>query len=398
MGNPRWTRHRFAEMVDSIGATRKARGWSASDSGVDRYVGLEHLDSNSLRIRRWGSPEDVGTNSDIRHFELGDVILARRGIELRKVGLATFKGVASGHALVFRANPRVIHPGFLPYFIQSNAFMLRADQHSVGSLSRTVNLSSLLNECFLLPPLSVQERMAVLFSAQRAATEQAFDAGLRLATLRKSVLADAFRPERGARDKFPSHWEVVSISKAGECQLGQQRHPMFDSGDNIRPYLRVANVLDGEFDLSDVLSMHFPKGSLSKFELQPGDILLNEGQSPDLVGRSAIWRGAISGACIQKTLIRFRCKAGLLPEFAHAFFQHMLYTGQFSAVCVQTTSIAHLTADRFKKLQIPIPPRPEQEWLVDRLLQLDEARRSLSDRFCASQSMARLAVNELLGT
>ena len=32
---------------------------SPSEADVERYVGLEHLDPNSLRIRRWGEPSDV---------------------------------------------------------------------------------------------------------------------------------------------------------------------------------------------------------------------------------------------------------------------------------------------------------------------------------------------------
>jgi type I restriction enzyme S subunit len=146
-------------MVASMGATRKARGWTAGESGVDRYIGLEHLDSNSLKIRRWGSPDDVGANSDLRHFEPGDVILARRRIYQRKIGVAEFYGVASGHALVFRAKREVVLPEFLAFFMQSDAFMGRADRFSAGSLSETVNLSSLMNEEFALPPLN---RIAVI--------------------------------------------------------------------------------------------------------------------------------------------------------------------------------------------------------------------------------------------
>ena len=54
----------------------------------------------------------------------------------------------------------------------------------------------------------------------------------------------------------------------------------------------------------------------------------------------------------------------MLPEFAQAYFQHRLYTGQFAAMCVQTTSMAHLTAVRFSVMPIPIPPRQEQEMVA----------------------------------
>jgi type I restriction enzyme S subunit len=146
-----------------------------------------------------------------------------------------------------------------------------------------------------------------------------------------------------------------------------------------------------------VLSMHFPVDSLSKFELAPGDILLNEGQSTELVGRSAIYRGELTGACFQKTLLRFRTGPGLLPEFAHAFFQHMLYTSQFARVAVQTTSMAHLTGIKFTKLPIPIPPIREQQGIVDRLAQVDISRQLLAERHQIAITNARRAVNEMVG-
>jgi type I restriction enzyme S subunit len=69
------------------------------------------------------------------------------------------------------------------------------------------------------------------------------------------------------------------MEQEGDIQLGQQKHPKYDSGSNVRPYLRVDNVRDGWIDTSNVLRMHFPENELGKFELNPGDILLNEGQT-----------------------------------------------------------------------------------------------------------------------
>ena len=389
-------RVRFADMVTSAGATRKARGWTAGDEGVERYVGLEHLDANSPKIRRWGSPDTVGENSDLRHFEAGDVILARRGIEQRKVGVADFRGVASGHALVFRARPEVVLPEFLPYFLLSDAFMNRALDFSAGSLSKTVNLSALMKQDFALPPLDEQRCLADVLLAANRLQDESGHLKRAVTDTRRSVLVDIFRSDRGSRDRFPENWKVMRAAAAGHCQLGQQRHPMFDAGDNVRPYLRVANVFDGNIDLSDVFSMHFPTNALGKFELQPGDILLNEGQSTELVGRSAIWRGEVAGMCFQKTLLRFRCGPLLVPEFAHAFFQHMLYTGQFARVAVQTTSIAHLTSVRFAELPLPVPPLAEQELLVERLAALSGAELSATRRAAHAAQTARQILNSMV--
>jgi hypothetical protein len=48
-------------------------------------------------------------------------------------------------------------------------------------------------------------------------------------------------------------------------------------------------VFEDRIDTSDVMSMHFSASDEETYLLSPGDILLNEGQSLELVGRSAIY-------------------------------------------------------------------------------------------------------------
>jgi type I restriction enzyme S subunit len=229
-----------------------------------------------------------------------------------------------------------------------------------------VNWSDAARYEFPLPSLDEQRRSARAMQAIDAASSALASVSEEAEKVRRAALVNAFRPNRGSRDLFPTNWDVKSIGDAGDVQLGQQRHPKYQSGANVRPYLRVANVMDGWLDLSDVNEMNFPPEGLGKFELVPGDILLNEGQSTELVGRSAIYRGEMKGCCFQKSLLRFRCADDLIPEFAHAFFQHCLYTGQFARIAAQTTSMAHLTAVRFEKMRMPVPPRSEQTAIADR--------------------------------
>jgi type I restriction enzyme S subunit len=70
------------------------------------------------------------------------------------------------------------------------------------------------------------------------------------------------------------------------------------------PYLRVANVFDGWISTEDVLQMRFTDTEFQRYHLKTGDILLNEGQSLELVGRSAIYGGAPPKCCFQNTLVR----------------------------------------------------------------------------------------------
>ncbi|HEX2919558.1 MAG TPA: restriction endonuclease subunit S [Bacteroidales bacterium] len=125
------------------------------------YVGLEHLDSDNLRIERTGKPDDViGTKLKIYK---GDIIFGKRRAYLRKVAVSHFDGIASAHSMILRANEKNIEKEFLPYFMQSDAFMNRAVQISEGSLSPTIKSKTLAQQEFALPRKEKQPKLIALF-------------------------------------------------------------------------------------------------------------------------------------------------------------------------------------------------------------------------------------------
>ncbi|CAD5366520.1 Restriction endonuclease subunit S [Rubrivivax sp. A210] len=165
---------------------------------------------------------------------------------------------------------------------------------------------------------------------------------------------------------IPRDWACVSVRGAGTVQLGRQRSPQHERGRYLMPYLRVANVFDGLIDFSDVYEMNFNPTEQEVFSVLPGDIFLNEGQSLELVGRSALYDGPPNAYCYQNSLVRFRCGSGAIPEYLRAVFKRWLDIGKFMQVAKQTTSMAHLGADRFAEMSIALPSRREQELVVER--------------------------------
>jgi type I restriction enzyme, S subunit len=159
-------------------------------------------------------------------------------------------------------------------------------------------------------------------------------------------------------------WPMVKVREAGHVQLGRQRAPQHASGKFMRPYLRVANVFEDRIGLSNVLKMNFTPKEFETFALKPNDVLLNEGQSLHLVGRAALYRGELPGACFQNTLIRFRPGPQVDPRFALLVFRWYLHSGKFKAIARWTTNIAHLGAGRFAEMPFPLPPLPEQRRIV----------------------------------
>jgi len=192
----------------------------------------------------------------------------------------------------------------------------------------------------------------------------------------------------GYLDVLPPAWVWVRVDQAGEVTIGRQRSPEHHHGQHMRPYLRVANVYEDRIDTTEIHEMNFTPEEYEVYALEYGDILLNEGQSPELVGRPAIFRDELPGICFQNTLIRFRSAPAVDPEYALLVFMHYLHSGQFRKIARWSTNIAHLGLDRFRSMPFPLPPLLEQKKIVK------EARRRL-DMTTSQSSAIRSSLDRL---
>lgn len=153
-----WKKYRFDEMVLNI-----AERVEPSQTNLDVYVGLEHIDPDCLHLSRHGHPSDV-EGTKLRFYK-GDIIFGRRRAYQRKTALATTDGICSAHAMVVRAKEDVVDPMFLPFLFHSKSFIDMAITISVGGLSPTINWKDIAKQEFLLPPKAEQKRLAKLLWA-----------------------------------------------------------------------------------------------------------------------------------------------------------------------------------------------------------------------------------------
>jgi type I restriction enzyme, S subunit len=169
----------------------------------------------------------------------------------------------------------------------------------------------------------------------------------------KSKYKEPIETDTSELPELPEGWMWATVEQVGHVQLGRQRAPKYHHGVHMRPYLRVANVFEDRIDTTDILHMNFTPEEFRTYSLQHGDILLNEGQSLELVGRPAMYRDEVPGACFQNTLVRFRPSQGLTSEFALCVFRSYLHNGRFQRIAKWTTNIAHLGAGRFAEVEFP---------------------------------------------
>lgn len=171
-------------------------------------------------------------------------------------------------------------------------------------------------------------------------------------------------PDTTGLPELAADWTWASVQQVGSVQLGRQRAPQHHSGQYMRPYLRVANVFEDRIDTSDVMEMNFTPNEYETYRLGYGDIWLNEGQSMELVGRPAIYRDEVAGACFTNTLVRFRVYDNVDTDYALRVFLAYLKNGRFQKIATITVNIAHLGAGRFAEIEFPLPPIEEQAAII----------------------------------
>ena len=376
------------------------------------YVGMEHVEAHTMRLL--GTSEASTMKSSANRFYAGDVLYGRLRPYLNKVLRADFEGICSPEFIVLPKTSG-LHPDFIRYRLNSHDFVTFASHLNAGDRPR-VDFDE-ISQFTIAVPSEHEQREAIAYldeqlsrldasvaallraqanlkryraSVLKAACEgrlvpteaelaraegRTFETGEQLlARLRGSGAKQVSEPETKGTVTLPDGWGLASVDMVGDVLLGRQRAPQYLTGDATRAYLRVANIKDDRIDFDDLNSMDFDAAHFAKYRLEPGDILVSEGQSPELLGQSAIFHGHSDPLCFQKTLHRFRAYAALVtPDFAQLVFRSHLYSGVFRKFGSITTNIGHLTLNRFKAVWFPLPPLPEQHRIVaeaDRRLSL----------------------------
>ncbi len=105
---------------------------------------------------------------------------------------------------------------------------------------------------------------------------------------------------------IPEDWEVMPLAQLTEIRTGIAKNSNVEVGNPIQVYyLRVANVQDGFLDISDLKTLEINRNNIKRYEVLPGDVLMNEGGDLDKLGRGSIWRGEFA-PCVHQNHVFVR--------------------------------------------------------------------------------------------
>ncbi len=265
-----WRTVKFGDIAENVAVRVEP-----AEAQTDVYVGLERLDPETLHLRKWGHPSDV-TGQKLA-FKKGDVIFGRRRAYQRKLAVAEFDGICSAHAMVVRAKPEMILPEFLPFFLQSDMFMERAIEISVGSLSPTINWKTLRVQEFPLPPIEEQKRIAEILWAADEVAEHYVQNDRALVSQGHALSAQYMPPDVPFRLLLQGEIPGIPSAKLKDlCSRitdGTHQSPLFKK-EGI-PFLLISNISDGEvnWDVSKWISASIYAELTKNTRPERGDVL-----------------------------------------------------------------------------------------------------------------------------
>ena len=361
-----WNFDRFKD----VAALRSERTDEASE--VEDYLELEDLEPSSGRILNRRNTMTVV--SDVTVFKTGDVLFGKLRPYLEKYYVAEFDGKCTGEILAFK--PERIASRFLFYCLASPWFIERCNLLAYGAKMPRVNWPTQLAQFNLpLPPLPEQQRIATYLAASCAAIDAAVSAKRRqldtLEALRKSIIQRAVTFGIEANPKLrqvnsdwirevPSHWDVCRVKRVVACMdygIG------VSTGDEGRyPVLKMGNVQDGEIQF---VKLDFIDEVDDNLILERGDLLYNRTNSPDQVGKAAIFRKSRADAItFASYLVRLRVNHRVNAWYLNYVLNSSGFLAFARRLAVPSVQQSNLNSTRYAQMFIPLPPIEEQKAIL----------------------------------
>jgi type I restriction enzyme S subunit len=231
----------------------------------DRFLKVEHMDAESLRIKRWASQEkgDELNPYFYKIFRKGQLLFPTRNPHLRRTVLASFDGICGEKTLTLEPIEHLVIPEFIPFLFHSESFYAHTAGAIIGSTNPHVRWRDVANYEFLLPPKDQQAQLAELLWAMDEVVEREREVLERLQTSSQVFFENEITKSKGK--KIPL--SKVLILKKSKSQVPHSE----------KKYIGLEHIESGAFrctkfgDSSEVLAQCniINEGDLCYSKLRP---------------------------------------------------------------------------------------------------------------------------------
>ena len=378
---PSWAEAPLSELGNEI------RGSTSPAAGVT----YELYSVPIFPTRRPEIIDGAEIGSSKRPVRPGDVLLCKINPRINRVWMVADplepgQPIASTEYLVLRTVDRDLSR-YLMWYLRSPRFrdwIKLSVEGATGSHTRAKS-GPILRQRVPLPPLNEQRRIVAAIEEQLSRLDAA-DASLAQAKLRIEAFVGAT-----VASALGGDWEIVALSEVTESQV-YGTSSKANSDTRGVPVLRMGNINGGRLDLGNLKYLPPDHPDVAKFTLELGDVLFNRTNSPELVGKSAVFTGA-ERMTFASYLIRVRLTDHCDPRWAVLVINGPPGRNYIASVRSQQVGQANVNGTKLAAMPVPLPPLEEQKRIVaeveERLSVIDAMRASIERAERRSASLRR---------
>jgi type I restriction enzyme S subunit len=354
-------------------------GYSAAHPEPDEpcvVVPMELLsDDGKMDVTNQQPFRDV--TSGLTMFEAKDVLFAKitpcmeNGKGVFVPVLPTRYAFGSTEFHVLRPTNK-IDGAFLYYATYNPVYRAYAAENMVGAAGqKRVSTRFVKDTRLFLPRLPEQRRIVEYLNVSCTAIDTAIAAKHRqlqtLDAVRESLIESAVtkgtqpsvRCRRINEDwigEIPEHWDACRIKRV----VSQVDYGISESSEpeGKFPVLKMGNIQGGEIVMSKI---EFVTEVSKCLLLEKGDLLYNRTNSPDQVGKAAVFRGSkADGITFASYLVRLRTNHRADPYFLNYLLNSNGFLAFARRLAIPSVQQSNLNSTRYCRIMIPLPPRKEQ--------------------------------------
>jgi type I restriction enzyme S subunit len=359
-------------------------GWLTDNLGnvcgfLNRGISPKYLEQDGMCVLNQKCIRDHRVNYELarRHDAASKAVSKERTIQLGDVLVNSTGTGTLGRVAQVREHPAelttvdshvtIIRPKHGRFFLDFFGYMLILIEEAIkeageGCGGQTELSRSVLAEKFFVSyPTSISEQQRIV-----AILDETF---WQIAIAR----ANTEKNLQNARALFESHLKAVLVNEKWEKKTLGEVCVKVEYGSSAKskkegkvPVLRMGNIQNGKLDWNDLVYSD-DDIEIDKYLLKHNDVLFNRTNSPELVGKTAIYKSELP-AIFAGYLIRIHRKEYLLDaDYLNYFLNSEMAISYGKTVTISSVNQANINGSKLKDYPIPVPPILQQKIIVDKL-------------------------------
>jgi len=346
-----------------------------------RLVRGDNIEPGRLRwnrTRTW--PEALMSGYEHLLLDRGDIILAMdrpivaAGLKLARVLPEDVPALLVQR--VARIRPREVHPDFLHYALQSQAFADQLRRSFVGTQIPHITLASIRDFRFLMPAMEEQRRIVDILedhlSRLDAADQVLATSAMRLKSFTRAALEAMTR--RSTVDTVPLA-DLVERIEAGKSFGSASRPAAADEWGIIK----VSAMTWGEFRPDENKVVGDTARVDPRYEIRSGDLLVSRANTTEYVGAPVLVGQTRPKLLLSDKSLRLLPRTGWEPEYLLLLLSAPSARTQMSALATGTKdSMRNISQGALLSIQVPRVDQSEQVSIIATARAMTETATALS--------------------